>query len=70
MTKPFVSHRDIMALGFKEHTARDIIRQAKQFMVQRGNKTYENSRLGHVPQFAVFNVLGANLDGDEYIGKD
>ena len=42
MDKSFVCYQDLMALGFKQHTARDIIRQAKQRMVQKGYPLYLN----------------------------
>lgn len=52
-----------MALGFKQHTARDIIRQAKQRMVQKGYPLYLNRNLGRVPRSVVESILGSPING-------
>jgi hypothetical protein len=61
-----ISKKDLMALGYKEHTAADVIRQAKQNMVQQGYPFYNNRRLGIVPRNVVESILGINLgtEGD------
>lgn len=50
-----------MKLGYKEHTAISIIRQAKQIMVKQGYAFYNNKRLGCVPKSVVENILGISI---------
>ncbi|MTV82140.1 DUF3173 family protein [Secundilactobacillus folii] len=50
MENSFVCYQDLMALGFKQHTAHDIIRQAKQRLVQKGYPLYLDRSLGCVPR--------------------
>lgn len=64
MESSFVSYKDLMILGFKEHTARSIIRQAKKIMVKQGHPLYLNRNLGQVPRKTVESILGTSLDGD------
>ncbi|MCT4444457.1 DUF3173 domain-containing protein [Lactiplantibacillus argentoratensis] len=64
MTKKFLNYKDLMKCGFKEHTARSIIRQAKKIMVKQGHPLYLNRNLGQVPQKTVESILGTSLDGD------
>lgn len=54
---------DLINLGYKENTARTIIRQAKDIMVQRGYPLYENKRLGRVPIGVVEEIIGCSLNG-------
>jgi len=39
-----ISKTELMKLGYKEHTAISIIRQAKQIMVKQGYAFYNNKR--------------------------
>ncbi|AGU81808.1 hypothetical protein SanJ4211_1070c [Streptococcus anginosus] len=73
--KQTVNHKDLMELGFPEHTARDIIKQAKTIAVQlfeesresSGNviklsrSPFENSRLNLAPTYIVEELLGFEL---------
>ncbi|HEV5754917.1 TPA: DUF3173 domain-containing protein [Streptococcus pneumoniae] len=62
MTKTItVDYKKIMELGFTKSTAQQIIRQAKQKMVQQGYTIYSNRRLGSVPISAVEKILGFKL---------
>ena len=62
MTKTItVDYKKIMELGFTKSTAQQIIRQAKQKMVQQGYTIYSNRRLGAVPISAVEEILGFKL---------
>ena len=54
-----------MELGFTKSTAQQIIRQAKQKMVQQGYTIYCNRRLGSVPISAVEEILGFKLPCNE-----
>lgn len=56
-----ISKDDLVKIGYKEHTAISIIRQAKQNMVQQGYSFYNNKRLGRVPITAVETILGFSL---------
>lgn len=59
MDKSFVCYQDLMALGFKQHTARDIIKR----MVQKGYPLYLNRNLGRVPRSVVESILGSPMNG-------
>lgn len=52
-------------LGFKEHTAKTIIHQAKILMVSKGFGLYNNKRIGTVPVWAVESIIGVRLDDEE-----
>lgn len=56
-----ISKTELMKLGYKEHTAISIIRQAKQIMVKQGYAFYNNKRLGRVPKSVVENILGISI---------
>ena len=56
-----ISKTELMKLGYKEHTAISIIRQAKQIMVKQGYAFYNNKRLGRVPKSLVENILGISI---------
>lgn len=58
-----ITKSDLINLGYKENTARVIIRQAKDIMVQRGYSLYENKRLGRVPIGVVEEIIGCSLNG-------
>ena len=47
--------------GFKLHQARNIIKQAKLIMVNRGYSMYNNKRLGIVPKTVVEEITGISL---------
>ena len=61
--KMTITKIDLINLGYKENTARTIIRQAKDIMVQRGYPLYENKRLGRVPIGVVEEIIGCSLNG-------
>ena len=44
MTNNTINKDDLIKMGYKEHTAISIIRQAKQNMVQKGYSFYNNKR--------------------------
>jgi hypothetical protein len=56
-----VTKDDLINAGFSKYTAINIIRQAKQIMVQRGYPFYNNKRLGRVPKETVESILGCGL---------
>lgn len=59
--KKTINYQNLMELGFPKATSQQIIRQAKQKMVQQGYTIYANRRLGNVPVTAVEEVLGFKL---------
>lgn len=59
-----ISKTELMKLGYKEHTAISIIRQAKQIMVKQGYAFYNNKRLGRVPKSVVENILGISIQAN------
>lgn len=59
---------DLISLGYKPHTATQIIRQAKTIMVQQGYAFYNNKRLGRVPKVVVEDILGISLQNIEKQG--
>lgn len=56
-----INYKQIMELGFTKATAQQIIRQAKEKMIQQGYTIYNNRRLGTVPVEAVEEILGFKL---------
>lgn len=52
---------DLVRIGYREHTARSLICQAKTIMVQRGFPFYNNKRLGRVPKSVVESIIGVTL---------
>lgn len=62
-----ISKNDLVALGYGEYQASDIIRKTKALMVNKGYSYYTNKRLGIVPVSAVEEVLGLELSS---VAKD
>lgn len=60
-----VDYRKLMELGLKEHTARNVIKEAKIKLVQEGFIFYENQRCGVVPIEQVENILGVRFKGEK-----
>lgn len=64
--KSLISKQDLIELGYKEHTASSIIKQAKTIMVyNRKVPFYNNRRLGLVPRDVVESLIGVRLDDKE-----
>lgn len=59
-----VNYQDLMALGFKEHQARNIIHQAKVDLVNQGLGLYNGKRIGVVPIQAVEKIIGLPLNSE------
>lgn len=69
MTKQTANYKDLMAVGFKEHQAREIIHQAKINLVNDGLALYNGKRIGVVPVYAVEKIIGFSLyESDDYNG--
>lgn len=67
MTKETVNYEDLCKFGFKPHQARDIIREAKALMVQKGYSFYQNKRLGVVPKYIVSDITGISFNEEEKV---
>lgn len=61
-----ICKEDLIRIGYKEHTARSLISQAKVIMVERGYPFYNNKRLGRVPKPVVESIIGVTL----HLNKD
>lgn len=61
MSNNTVCKDDLVAHGYKEHTSKSIIRQAKEIMVNKGYPFYNNRRLGRVPIDVVETIIGVSL---------
>lgn len=59
-----VTKKDLVALGYGNSFATDIIRLAKIRMVEKGYPFYASRKLDRVPAEAVEELLGIALDGD------
>lgn len=57
-----IDYKKLMELGYKEHTARNIIRQAKCWMIKNGYAFYQNKRCSVVPIYAVEKIIGIKLE--------
>ncbi|MDC0811227.1 DUF3173 family protein [Lactococcus petauri] len=64
--KSLISKQDLILLGYKEHTASSIIKQAKTYMVyNRKVPFYNNRRLGLVPRDVVESLIGVKLENED-----
>ena len=59
-----VTKKDLVALGYGNSFATDIIRLTKIRMVEKGYPFYSSRKLDRVPAEAVEELLGIALDGD------
>lgn len=59
-----VTKKDLVALGYGNSFATDIIRQAKKMMVERGYTYYLSRKLERVPAWAIEEILGIAMNGD------
>ena len=57
-----INYRLLIELGDKQHTAKNIIRQAKYWLVENGYEFYLNKRCGVVPAYAVEKVIGVKFE--------
>ncbi|MBX9101076.1 DUF3173 family protein [Streptococcus anginosus] len=59
-----IDYTILMKLGYKQHTAKGIIKQAKAWLVENGYEFYLNKRCGVVPAYAVEKVIGVQFEGE------
>lgn len=56
-----VTKRDLIELGYGPSFAADIIKKAKELMVEKGHTYYQSRKLDRVPKEAVEELLGITL---------
>lgn len=56
-----IQYKDLVELGYTVGTARSVIKQAKQIMINKGFSFYDNKRLGTVPLEVVEEILGTKI---------
>ena len=57
-----IDYTALIKLGYKQHTAKTIIRQAKIWLVENGDEFYLNKRCGIVPAYAVEKIIGIKIE--------
>lgn len=56
-----LTKKDLVALGYGNSFASDIIKQAKLLMIEKGHTYYQSRKLDRVPVEAVEELLGITL---------
>lgn len=57
-----IAKKDLVAIGYSEHSAGKIIRESKNLLVKQGFSYYDNRRIGKVPAAAIEKIIGLSLD--------
>lgn len=60
-----VTKKDLIALGYGSSFSADIIKQAKNLMIERGHTYYQSRKLDRVPKEAVEEILGIKLPDEQ-----
>lgn len=60
-----VTKKDLIALGYGPSFSADIIKQAKNLMIERGHTYYQSRKLDRVPKKAVEELLGIKLPDEQ-----
>ena len=60
-----VTKKDLIALGYGRSFSADIIKQAKNLMIERGHTYYQSRKLDRVPKEAVEEILGIKLPDEQ-----
>ena len=60
-----VTKKDLIALGYGPSFSADIIKQAKNLMIERGHTYYQSRKLDRVPKEAVEELLGIKLPDEQ-----
>ena len=56
-----ISNKELIEMGYRPHTANDIIHQARELLVSRGYTFYNRKRLMVVPKSVVNEILGTEV---------
>ena len=62
-----ITQKDLITLGYGPSFSRDIIRQAKCLMVQKGYSFYNTKKLDRVPVEAIEEILGITLNQEDLL---
>ena len=60
-----VTKKDLIALVYGPSFSADIIKQAKNLMIERGHTYYQSRKLDRVPKEAVEEILGIKLPDEQ-----
>lgn len=60
-----VTKKDLISLGYGPSFSADIIKQAKNLMIERGHTYYQSRKLDRVPKEAVEELLGIKLPDEQ-----
>ena len=60
-----VTKKDLITLGYGPSFSADIIKQAKNLMIERGHTYYQSRKLDRVPKEAVEELLGIKLPDEQ-----
>ena len=60
-----VTKKDLIALEYGPSFSADIIKQAKNLMIERGHTYYQSRKLDRVPKEAVEELLGIKLPDEQ-----
>lgn len=60
-----VTKKDLIALAYGPSFSADIIKQAKNLMIERGHTYYQSRKLDRVPKEAVEEILGIKLPDEQ-----
>ena len=60
-----VTKKDLIALGYGPSFSADIIKQAKNLMIERGHTYYQSRKLHRGPKEAVEELLGIKLPDEQ-----
>ncbi|EIG9587500.1 DUF3173 domain-containing protein [Listeria monocytogenes] len=59
-----VTKKDLIDLGYGTSFSADIIKKAKNLMIERGHTYYQSKKLDRVPKEAVEEILGISFKQD------
>lgn len=59
-----VTKKDLIDLGYGTSFSTDIIKQAKNLMIERGHTYYQSKKLDRVPKEVVEEILGISFKQD------
>ena len=65
-----ITKKDLIELGYGDSFATDIIRKAKQKMVEKGFDFYQSRKLNRVPFDVVEEILGITLPIEPHNNPD
>ncbi|MBC1227215.1 DUF3173 family protein [Listeria booriae] len=65
-----ITRADLIKMGYGPSVSRNIIKHAKEKLVNDGFFYYDNPRLGRVPLSVVEEILGLNLKFNIHFAKD